>query len=77
MPQPPPTSPTPALDAFIRDLMAVAVRHKVNGLVIAAVDPQTRQQRLYGSPEAMASLRGLIASKFDLQDFAETGWPDG
>lgn len=72
--QPPPPVPTPVLDAFIRDLMAVAVRHKVNTLVIAAVDPQTGRQKLYGAPDAMAALRGLIATKFDLQDVAETEW---
>lgn len=66
--------PTPALDAFIRDLTALAQKHRVNTLVIAGVDPQTQLHKLYGSPDAIAALRGIVAEKMGLFDGGETSW---
>lgn len=72
--QPPPPPPTPALDAFIRDLAALAKKHRVTTLVIAGVDPPTQQSRLYGDPNSIAVLRGIVAEKMGLFDGGETGW---
>lgn len=71
--QPAPVS-TPALDAFIKDLAALAQRHRVNTIVIAAVDPPTQTHRLYGSPDSIAALRGIVAEKMGLFDGGETSW---
>lgn len=72
--QPPPPVPTPALDAFINALMALAQRHRVTTLVIAGVDPSNGQQKLYGSNDAIVALRGLVAEKMGLFDGGETSW---
>lgn len=65
---------TPALDAFIRDLTVLAKKHRVATLVIAGVDPQTQTHRLYGDPNSIAVLRGIVAEKMGLFDGGETSW---
>ena len=67
--------PTPALDAFIRDLTALAKKHRVTTLVIAGVDPPTQQHKLYGDPNSIATLRGIVAEKMGVFDGGETEWP--
>ena len=66
--------PTPALDAFIRDLTVLAKKHRVTTLVIAGVDPQTQQHRLYGDPNSIAVLRGIVAAKMELSEGNEVEW---
>lgn len=72
--QPPPPVQTPALDNFIKALAALAKQHRVATIVIAAVDPQTQAHKLYGDPDSIAALRGIVAEKMGLFDGGETSW---
>lgn len=71
---PPPPVLTPRLDQLVQEISKIAMRYGTPGLVIAGVDPTTRQARVYGSPEAIAALRGVVAEKFQLFDGGETSW---
>lgn len=74
-------SATPGLDAFINDLRVVAAKHGIRTLVIAGVDPRTRQAHVYGAPDALAMLKPAIVARLGIaeagEDEAETAWPSG
>ena len=75
MASPPPTN-TPILAAMMREFEQIALKYRVTTLVVAGFDPQTRQPRLFASPNALNDLRPLVAEKFNLaeSDGSETGW---
>lgn len=75
MANPPPLN-TPVLDAMMREFERIALKYRVTTLVVAGFDPQTRQPRLFASPNALNDLRELAAEKFQLSlvDESTTGW---
>ena len=78
---PPPLANTPVVDAFAQQVTALATKFRITLVAIAAVDPQTRQQKLYASPGAIDATRELVAEKYkvpvgDDAFEAETAWND-
>jgi hypothetical protein len=71
-----PPVPTPRLDQLVQAIGPLAAKLGVVGLVIVGVDPTTHRAKVYGAPEAIQALRGLVAEKFGLFDGGETGWGD-
>jgi hypothetical protein len=69
-----PPVPTPRLDQLVVEIGKLAVKFGVPALVIAGVDPSTRRAKVYGAPEVIQGLRGIVAEKFGLFDGGETGW---
>lgn len=76
---------TPTVDAFAQQVTALASKFRITLVAIAAVDPQTRQQKLYASPGAIEATRELVAEKYSLlteaaamqkYDIPDTGWND-
>ena len=75
------TANTPTVDAFAQQMTALASKFKITLVAFVAVDPQTRQQKLYASPGAIEATRELVAEKYNvpLRDDvfeAETAWND-
>lgn len=68
------TPNTPRLDQLVQEIGKIAQRFGVPGLVIAGLDPTTKETRVYGSPEAIAATRGAVAEKYGLYDGGETSW---
>lgn len=73
---PPPPANTPVVDAFAQQVTALATKFRITLVAIAAVDPQTGEQKLYASPGAIPATRELVAEKYDLVAMAETAWND-
>ena len=73
---PVPPATTPTLDAFVQQIMPIAVKLGIPMLVIVGVDPQTGEMKLYGSQEARTATRTLVAEKFLLADVGEAAWPE-
>lgn len=72
---------TPTVDAFAQQAAALAAKFKITLVAFVAVDPQTRQQKLYASPGAIDATRELVAEKYkvpvgDDAFEAETAWND-
>ena len=77
------TANTPTVDAFAQQVTALASKFRITLVAFVAVDPQTRQQKLYASPGAIEATRELVAEKYRLvgpenvmDDDNATGWPD-
>jgi len=66
----------PTLLSFIQQLMPIAAQMGVTTIVIAAVDPATKEIGIFGSPESMGVLRDAVEAKFTekLGAVAETAW---
>lgn len=64
----------PTLDQLIALISPIVQKHGVQSFAFLAIDPKTKAQMFYGSPNAKAELRTLAGMKFGLGDQAETGW---
>jgi hypothetical protein len=64
----------PVLDQFIAQIGPIAQRLGIPSFAFLGVDPTTKAQKFYGSPNAKSELRTLAGIKFGLGDQAETGW---
>jgi hypothetical protein len=65
-----------ALEQFFAQIGAVAQRHGIKSLVIAARDPGTGEAKVMKSPNGLVDLREPAAKAFGFAepDDAETGW---
>jgi len=66
--------PAPILDQFVTQISVLAQQLGIQSFAFLGIDPRTRAQKFYGSPNAKIELRSLASIKFDLGDIAETGW---
>lgn len=64
----------PVLDRFIAQIGPLAQQLGITSFAFLGIDPTTRTQKFYGSPNAKPELRTLAAIKFEIGDSAETGW---
>lgn len=64
------------LNAFITQIMPIAVQMGIPTIVIAAKDPCSGEIGIFGSVEAMGELRDAVEMKFTekLGAVAETAW---
>lgn len=62
------------LDKFVAQIGPIAQSLGITSFAFLGIDPATREQKFYGSPNAKAELRALAGIKFGLGDQAETGW---
>lgn len=75
-----PTTPAPpntaVLQAFVAQIMPLAVKMGVTTIVIAARDPASKDIGIFGSVESMGELRDAVEAKFTekLGAVAETAW---
>jgi len=65
---------SPVLDKFIAQIGPIAQQLGIPSFAFLGIDPTTKVQKFYGSPNAKAELRALAGIKFGLGDLADTGW---
>ena len=66
--------PGSALDQFVAQISPIAQRLGITSFAFLGIDPATKEQKFYGSPNAKAELRTLAGLKFELGDPSATGW---
>ena len=64
----------PVLDKFVAQIGPLAQQLGITSFAFIGIDPTTKTQKFYGSPNAKAELRTIAGIKFGLGDSAETGW---
>jgi hypothetical protein len=65
---------SPVLDKFVAQIGPLAQQLGITSFAFIGIDPTTKAQKFYGSPNAKAELRTIAGIKFGLGDQAETGW---
>ncbi len=66
--------PAPVLDQFVAQIGPIAQQLGITSFAFLGIDPTTREQRFYSTPNAKAELRTIAGLKFGLGDSSETGW---
>lgn len=64
----------PVLDQFIAQISPIAQQLGIPSFAFLGIDPRTKAQKFYGSPNAKVELRTLAGIKFELGDPSVTGW---
>jgi hypothetical protein len=64
----------PVLDRFVAQIGPIAQQLGIKSFAFIGIDPSTKAQMFYGSPNAKAELRTIAGLKFGLGDSSETGW---
>lgn len=70
----PSTAPAPVLDQFVAAIGPIAQKLGIQSFAFLGIDPTTKAQKFYASPNGKAELRTLASIKFEIGDSAETGW---